>query len=374
MTSKPKKNTGQEEMGKNCYLNNNCWLVSNLKYSPYKRCQYCELKFRKCLFLQYQIVSFILICFSFSIILLFDKTISIPITVSILTPIIVYGYFFNISTEKIIKAHFLEKKARNELKEFSDHLEEKVQKQTANIRRKNARLEELLNVKNDFLRTVNHQLNTPLSIMKGAFSMMEDKSISTEKGMKIATHGLERMSDTMSDFWDALESEEQKVPVVLGETDIERVIKDMVAEKKKMELATERQLKIRIIKPDFAIPKVLCDQKIGHAISNLLDNAVSYTQEGSIKIHFEKIKKDNKKYLKVYISDTGEGIPQEDQKKLFQKFSRGSTTSSSNPNGSGLGLYIAKNIIENSGGNLRLESSKVGEGTTFSFILRVAKQ
>ena len=92
----------------------------------------------------------------------------------------------------------------------------------------------------------------------------------------------------LEDFWDAFELEEQNVPVDLVETDIESIIKDMVKEKKKTELALERKLKIRLVKSDFPVPKVLCDRKkIGHSVSNLLDNAVFYTPKGSIKVWFE---------------------------------------------------------------------------------------
>ena len=63
-------------LGKNCYLNGKCWLARNLNYSPYKRCQYCELKFHQCLFLQYQLISIILISGSFLLLFLIDKRIS----------------------------------------------------------------------------------------------------------------------------------------------------------------------------------------------------------------------------------------------------------------------------------------------------------
>ncbi|MDD3006147.1 MAG: ATP-binding protein [Candidatus Pacebacteria bacterium] len=288
--------------------------------------------------------------------------------------VVVYGYFFNSSTEKIIKSHFLERKAKNELKELSEKLEEKVEGQTRDMREQNLHLEELLNMKGDFLRTVNHQLNTPLTIMKNAFAMMKDKSLSSEQGMKIAAHGLERMSSTIEDFWNAFELDEQKEPVDLAETDIETIVKDMMKEKKKMELAIARKLSIRLIKPDWAVPKVLCDHRtIGQAISNLLDNAVFYTQKGSIKVWFEKIRICGKDFLKIFISDTGEGISLEDREDIFEKFFRGSATASINPNGSGLGLYIARNIVESSGGEIKLEQTDVGRGTTFSFTLRIAK-
>jgi len=373
MKNKEKKRPKRKETGEDYYLNKKCWLVKNLDHPPYRRCQYCELRFNDCLFMRYQVISFVLGCFSFLLIYLFEKMIPFYDIVIIFTIVIVYGYYFNSSTEKIVKSNFLEKKAKEELRALSGELEMRVERQTKNIKKQNKNLKELLNIKSDFLRTVNHQLNTPLTIMKSAFAMMEDKSLSTEQGIGIASHGLERMSSTIEDFWDAFELEEQKVPVNLVETDIEVIIDEMVEEKRKMESVMNKDLKIELSMPGFSIPKVLCDQKkISHAISNLLDNAVFYTQKGSVGIRFEKIKRGKKECLKVFISDTGEGIPTKDRKKIFEKFTRGSTTSSINPNGSGLGLYIAKTIIEKSGGKLTLESSVVGKGTTFSFVLEVA--
>jgi signal transduction histidine kinase len=288
--------------------------------------------------------------------------------------IAVYSYYFNSSTEKIIKSNYYEKQAKNDLKELSEKLEDKVAEQTKDIRAQNKHLEELLNIKSDFLRTVNHQLNTPLTIMKNAFSMIKDKSLPMEKGIEIAGHGLDRMSSTIEDFWNAFELEEQDMPAELVEYDIEKVVKNIIEEKKKLEFSIKRGLKIRYIKSDFPIPKVLCVQyKLPYVISNLLDNAVSYTQKGIIKVWFEKEKKGKREYLKTYVSDTGEGIPEVDKEMIFERFFRGSITSSINPNGSGLGLYIAKNIVEDSGGELKLEQTEVGKGSTFSFSFEITK-
>lgn len=374
MINKEKKLGSGKGIGRDSYLNQNCWLVKNLNYSPYKRCQYCELKFHKCLFLQYQVISMVLICLAFLLLFLVDKNISVSVIMVIFTLVIVYGYFFNNSTEKIVKANFFEKEAKENLKELSNKLEDRVVEQTKDINEKKEHLQELLNMKSDFLRTVNHQLNTPLSIMKSAFAMMEDKSLPIDKGVEIASNGLERMSSTISEFWDAFELEGQKITMNLVETDIEKIIKDMIEEKKNLKLTSSSKLKIKLNKTSFPIPKVLCDQKkITHVVSNLLDNAVFYTSNGSVEVGFEEIKKDKKEYLKVLISDTGAGISKEDQKKLFKKFSRGSVATSLHPDGSGLGLYIAKSIVEDSGGELKLENSKIGKGTTFSFILQISK-
>lgn len=373
MSKKATIKSNNKNTGEACYLNKNCWLVKNLNSSPYRRCQYCNLKFSRCLFLQYQIISIILILFSFSLLFFVDKSISTSTIIIVFVLVIVYGYFFNNSTEKIIKASFFERKAKEELKELSDKLEDRVLEQTRDIKEKNEHLQELLNMKSDFLRTVNHQLNTPLSIMRNACSMMQDGSLPYKEGMNIASSGLERMSSTISEFWDAFELEGQKIKMDLLATDIEKIIENMVCEKKNLNLVSSRKLKLRIKQPKFKIPKVLCDhKKITHVVSNLLDNAVFYTHNGFVEVSFEKITKNKNNYLKVLISDSGVGIAKEDIKKLFVKFSRGSTATSIHPDGSGLGLYIAKNIVEDSGGELRLESSEINRGTVFSFILKIA--
>ncbi len=361
-------------IGADAFLNFNCWLVRNLNYAPYKRCQYCELKFHKCLFLQYQLISLLLIFFSFALLLIMDKTISTAVIIVVFVLVIVYGYFFNSSTEKIIKANFYEKKSRQALKELSDKLEERVASQTKDIKEKNQHLEELLNMKSDFLRTVNHQLNTPLSMMNYAFLMMEEKSLPVKKGMEIAAYGLERMKNTILEFWDAFELEGQRSKINLAETDIEKIAEEMVKEKNHLKIVKDRNLKIRLNKPAFLIPRVMCDsKKIAHVISNLLDNGAYYTEKGSVSLGFEKIRKNKKDFLKISVSDTGCGITEEDRKKLFTKFSRGAKATSLRPDGSGLGLYIAKKIIEDSGGELKLEKSEISKGTTFSFVLPIAK-
>lgn len=375
MENKDQKQNEQKLVGDNCYLNKNCWLVKNLNYSPYKRCQYCDFKFHKCLFLHYQVISLALITLCISLFWIFDKRVSTISIVVIFILVIVYGYFFNNSTEKIVRASFFEKKMKEELKDLSQDLEKKVDEQTRDIKKKNQYLEELLNMKGDFLRIVNHQLNTPLSIMRNAFSMMEDGSLPRDKGMEIANNGLVRMASTISDFWDAFELEGQKIKMNIEPIDIEKVVDQLIEEKKHLKLAIDRKLEISVDKPSFKIPLVLCDpKKMLHVISNLLDNAIFYTAQGSVTVRYEISEKNKKSFLKVLVCDTGSGISPEDQKRLFTKFHRGSSASGLNPNGSGLGLYIAKRILEDCSGKLGLEESIPGKGTKFGFCLPVAKE
>lgn len=360
---------GKKEIGECSYRNKNCWLVNNLGYAPYKRCQYCEFKFRHCLFLQYQVISLILLALSFSLFLIFEKRLSALAIIVVFVLIIVYGYFFNNSTEKIIKSNFTLKKTRDALKNLTDNLEDKVRDQTKDIQEKSQYLQELLNIKSDFLRVVNHQLNTPISVVMGAFSMMDEKIWDAPKSLEAIKAGFERITQTVQDFWDAYELEGEKMEMKPERTDLAAIVEKLMPEKQKMPLAIQRKLSISINKPTFEIPPVWCDsKKITHVISNLLDNAIYYTEQGDVNVSYELV---DKKYLKINITDTGAGISDEDKKILFQKFSRGRAAGSLRPDGSGLGLYISKKIVEGNNGEMTCASQGVGQGSTFSFTMPV---
>lgn len=362
---------GKKMIGGCNYLNKNCWLVKNLNYAPYKRCQYCELKFRHCLFLQYQVISLILLALSFSLFLIFEKRLPALVIIIIFGLVIIYGYFFNNSTEKIIKSNFNLKKTKDALKDMTDDLEDRVRDQTKDIKEKGRHLQELLNMKSDFLRVVNHQLNTPLSVMNSYFSMLEEGSYPAEKALPSIKAGLERINSTVADFWNAYELEGERMKMNQQKTDIAEIVNRLILEKKKIKAAQEKNLTIEAEKPEFKIPTVWCDyKKISHVISNLLDNGIHYTRQGKVVVSYELAGKD---FLKINVKDTGAGIYGEDKEKIFQKFSRGEKATDLRPDGSGLGLFIAKKIVGGNGGDMTYYSAGKNKGTTFSFTLPIYK-
>ena len=103
----------RKKMGESGYLNENCWLVKNLNYPPYKRCQFCELKFRNCLFLHYQIISLILIVSFLTLSFLIEGKISELVIISVFTLVIVYGYFLIRARIKLLKLILLKKKLKS---------------------------------------------------------------------------------------------------------------------------------------------------------------------------------------------------------------------------------------------------------------------
>ena len=132
-------------------------------------------------------------------------------------------------------------------------------------------------------------------------------------------------------------------------------------------IAEQYGVNIYFQKPEKPIQVQLDPQKMSIALSNLIDNAIKYNSEnGKVTISVEKIEKEP--YLKIKIEDTGVGIPPQEINKLFKKFYRGSNVIQLQPDGSGLGLYVTKNIIQRHGGQIGVESV-IDRGSTFYFTL-----
>ena len=134
-----------------------------------------------------------------------------------------------------------------------------------------------------------------------------------------------------------------------------------------------KNITLEVNTPKKELPLITLDpNKIRMVIENLLDNGIKYTSRGgkiTMSIKDDNLNSSNQS-LKIIISDTGVGIPEDEQKKIFRKFFRASNARLQEPDGSGIGLYIAKDIIERHGGALWFES-KEGQGTTFFITLPV---
>ncbi|MCX6744171.1 MAG: HAMP domain-containing sensor histidine kinase [Candidatus Parcubacteria bacterium] len=354
-------------VGEAGYLNWNCWLVKNLNYSPYKRCQFCKFRFRNCLFLHYQVISLILIFFFLGLFLLIEGTVSSLIIITIFTLVIVYGYFFNQSTGRIIEANFAQTKAKEALEELTENLEEKVDEQTKDIVEKNTRLERLLKVKSEFLDIASHQLRTPVSVICGILDMFKSgamDSLPKDKQMKFIENAFlkgRKLNAVIDDILDASDLDEKELDLKnsLKDLDFSSLVKNIVNYSK-----MEAEGKRIIINTDISDNIIVKGDKkyLEQAISNIIDNAIKYTPGGkNIEIKLEKV--GNKAILAV--KDEGIGIPKKEQASLFKKFSRATNAKEMHTDGSGLGLFIVKNIIgAHPEGKIWFESEE-SKGTTF---------
>jgi len=139
----------------------------------------------------------------------------------------------------------------------------------------------------------------------------------------------------------------------------------------KEELAANAKRKGLILQyraPTKSVPTLkLDDEKIRQVVMNLVDNGIKYTKHGSVTVKLEQ--KENK--IRFSVTDSGVGIRPEDMGNLFKKFSRGSGTSLIHTEGTGLGLYVARMMIEAHHGKIWAESAGVGKGSKFCFELPV---
>jgi K+-sensing histidine kinase KdpD len=237
------------------------------------------------------------------------------------------------------------------------------------IEEKNKYLRELLESKNDFIRIANHQLNTPLSIMRQAYSMVNDKSITIKEGLFYWNGGMKKMEEVMEGIWKVLELEGE----INTRPELTNLISltDTIISDKKKTLKLNKKIKIVVNKnQDLEDAEVICDPKqINFVFINLLENAISYTPKGIINIDYELINQN--KYLKISVKDTGIGFSEEDAEKIGQKFYRSKEAMLVKPDGSGLGVYVCKKFVENNKGVFSFSSEGKKKGATFSFSLPV---
>lgn len=222
--------------------------------------------------------------------------------------------------------------------------------------------------KSEFISVVAHQLRTPLSAVKWVFRLLLDED---EGALNPSQHELmqkgydsnERMIELVNDMLDVARIEEGRFGFEFHYADLSGLIAKVVdtyavtAKKDNTELTFEKRGLLPPLKIDSS--------RIQLVLQNLVDNALKYTPAGGkITVRAETIPG----YLQISVQDTGIGIPKEEQSKMFTKFFRGTNALKFQTDGSGLGLFIIKNIIERHGGTISFESEEK-KGTTFRLTL-----
>lgn len=230
------------------------------------------------------------------------------------------------------------------------------------------RFKEIDRLKSEFVSHVSHELKTPLTSIKGFIDNLRDRiagdlTLRQEEYLERMAKNADRLIRMINELLDIslIEAGSIKLhhtPLMLS-TLIEEVSDGLrpIAIQKKIQITIEKFEAERPIRADR--------DKIEQVVTNLVDNAILYTQPGGkIMINLDN----GSGFIKTRISDNGVGIPLEEQPRIFDRFYRLEKNSILEPKGSGLGLFIAKNVIEMHGGQIWV-TSEVGKGSEFTFTL-----
>ncbi|MFH0906973.1 MAG: ATP-binding protein [bacterium] len=236
------------------------------------------------------------------------------------------------------------------------------------------REKEIDRMKTEFVSIAAHQLRTPLSAIKWTLRMLLDGdagkvSVDQIDLLNKGYQSNERMIVLINDLLNISRIEEGRFIQDLSLQSLDKIIDNTISSLSG--LIKKNKINLIFKKPNKQLPKIKVDkEKIELVIQNLLSNAVSYTQKGG-NVTVE-MKYDNMN-IEVMVKDTGIGIPIEQQNRIFTKFFRADNAVLSETEGTGLGLFMCKNIIEAHGGKIWFES-KQGQGSVFDFILPVNNQ
>lgn len=267
-----------------------------------------------------------------------------------------FGYLLIVNVKSEIKS-------REEVSDLAKRLTES----NWELARTNERLRIIDQRKSEFVSIVSHQLRTPITAIKGYASMILEESYgaipaSLKTPIEKIFLSSKRLAEMVNDFLDLSKIEQGKMSYNFTSVDIKKMLKDI--EEEFTPIAKKKGLRLEFNLGGEESCIVTADEgKIRQIFTNIIDNSIKYTPEGSVDISLEKNTEEGK--IIVRIKDTGIGLSQDDIHHLFGKFTRGEGGQKEYTEGSGLGLYVAKQMLEAHHGKIWVDSQGIGKGSEF---------
>lgn len=233
------------------------------------------------------------------------------------------------------------------------------------IRKKYRELAEIDQEKSDFMNVTSHQLRTPLTEMRWSLEhILQDQNISPDSKSVIerSVGSVKRLTAIVEDLLKARVLEDGATDGKKDPIDLGGLVREIVDELRD----TAEQKKVELVFSPFeqAITVIGDRAELRGAVKNVIDNAIRYSPQKTVHVSLNA----DRKTAQVRIEDTGIGIDMEDYGRVFQKFFRGKNAMLTQPDGSGIGLYTTKRILERCGGNINF-FSQLGKGTIFMIAL-----
>ena len=237
----------------------------------------------------------------------------------------------------------------------------------------NAKLRELSEMKEEFLALTTHDLRSPLTVISGVISFFTSGRLGEltpeQKNMvSMMERNAQSLIELVNDLLDASKLESGTMRLEITSIDLRGLIDEL--RETMDQLARDKSLKMEEDLP-ADLPPVEADRsKLRRILVNLISNAIKFTSRGG-RVTVRAAREDGQ--VRISVSDTGVGIAHEDVKRLFDKYEQARSRATRGEKGTGLGLYITKQLVELHGGEIKVES-EVGKGSTFSFTIPVVRQ
>ena len=268
-----------------------------------------------------------------------------------------------IATENLLRFEAIE--------QFNETLQQRVDEATDELRNTNKKLLLLDESKDEFISMASHQLRTPLTSVKGYISMMLDGDIGKitseqRKVLEEAYGSSQRMVYLISDFLNVSRLQTGKFVIEKSNIQLPLIIADEIDQLRST--AKARNIVLNYTPPEQFPILSIDENKIRQVMMNFIDNAIYYSKSegGIINVTLAK----HSKHISFKVIDNGIGVPRDEQHRLFSKFYRASNAKKARPDGTGIGIFMAKKVIVAHGGAIVFESTE-GKGSTFGFRLPI---
>jgi signal transduction histidine kinase len=258
-----------------------------------------------------------------------------------------------------------------EIRNFNLTLQANIDEATRKLRHANEKLKSLDETKDDFISMASHQLRTPLTSIKGYISMVLEEDAGTinktqKEMLGQAFFSSQRMVYLIADLLNISRLKTGKFVIERAKVNLAEVVKQELSQLQ--ETAASRSLTLTYDKPKNFPELMLDETKTRQVIMNFVDNAVYYTPaNGHINVRLI----DKPGSIELRVEDDGIGVPKSEQHHLFTKFYRAGNARKARPDGTGLGLFMAKKVIVAQGGSIVFDSHE-GKGSTFGFLFSKA--
>jgi signal transduction histidine kinase len=265
----------------------------------------------------------------------------------------------------------------SELEEKREQLEQvnrRLAESNRELNEANEKLRELSDMKEEFLALTTHDLRSPLTVISGVINFftsgrLGDMTPEQKNMVAMMERNTQSLIELVNDLLDASKLESGTLRLEVAPVELAPLVAEL--RETMLPMAKEKEIALEEHVP-AGLPAVSADRaKLRRVLVNLLSNAVKFTPKGGrIEVNAER---DGDRAVRVSVTDTGVGIPPEDLARLFDKFEQARSRATRSEKGTGLGLYITRQLVELHGGHIDVES-EVGQGSTFSFTIPTARE